>query len=95
MGYDYASSLPAYKEAPKSKDYCRQMVLITIRKLGPCNDRQIAEHLGWAINRITPRRGELVDSGAIVQANKARDPETGRVVSYWQEFKRMEQIRLF
>ena len=83
MGYDYQSSYTAYKEAPERKDYARQMVFIAICKLAPCNDRQIAEHLGWPINRVTPRRGELVEEGKIIQERKATDPATNRTVSWW------------
>jgi hypothetical protein len=82
MSYDYISSLPAYKEL--GKDQCRQIVFSAIKQLGSCNDREISEHLNWAINRITPRRGELVNSGLIMQDSKKLDPTTGRTVSYWK-----------
>jgi hypothetical protein len=95
MGYDYDTSLPAYNENPNGKDYCRQMVLITIRKLGVCNDRQIAEQLQWPINRITPRRGELVESGQVMSSGKRLDPQTGRHVNYWQVSVRFAQMTLF
>lgn len=90
MPYDFTSSKPAYEENKQGKDYCRQMVLIAIRKLRMCNDRQLSEHLGWPINRITPRRGELVETGHVIEAQKSRDPRTGRTVSYWKE-KPMEK----
>lgn len=95
MGYDYVSSKPAYESNKTGKDYCRQMVLITIQKLGCVNDRQIAEHLGWPINRITPRRGELVTSGQIIQDRKDLDPFTGRTVSYWRVTPATFQTKLF
>ena len=78
--YDYVSSLPAYKE---DKTKCREVVLSAIKKLGICNDRQLSAHLGWAINRINPRRGELVESGLVRMAYKAPDPLSGRTVSFW------------
>ncbi len=81
MSYDYQSSLPAYKEL--GKDKCRQIVLQAISSIGICNDRQISEYLNWPINRITPRRGELVQLGSIMQDRKQVDPQTGRTVSYW------------
>jgi len=83
MPYDYVSSLPPYHE--KGKDYCRSVVFLTIKKIGPCNDKQVASYLGWAINRVTPRRGELVTNGLIMEQKKAKDPETNRTVSYWVE----------
>ena len=88
MAYDYESSLPAYKEG--KKDFARQMVYIAICKLAPCNDRQIAEHLRWPINRVTPRRGELVEDGKVIQERKAPDPATNRTVSWW--IKRPEGV---
>lgn len=80
-GYDYVSSLPAYRE---NKDFCRQQVFIAIRKLQPCTDKQIAEYLNWPINRVTGRRGELVESGIIVMDRKDKDTATDRLVSFWQ-----------
>lgn len=89
MPYDHKTSGVAYHDTTeKSRDYCRQQVLIAIRKLKVCNDRQIAEYLGpeaWPINRITPRRGELVTMGVVVLDRKAKDPVTNRTVSYWKE----------
>lgn len=81
MSYDYQSSLPAYKEL--GKDKCRSIVFNAICILGICNDRQISEYLKWPINRVTPRRGELVQADHIIQYKKQIDPETGRTVSYW------------
>jgi len=91
--YDYISSLPAYKE--QGKDYCRQQVFTAIRKLQPCNDRMISDYLKWAINRVTCRRGELVECGLIEMKCKAKDPETNRTVSYWQEKQVFSQQSLF
>lgn len=93
--YDYATSLPAYHGNQKGKDHCRQVVLTTIRALGVCNDRQISEHLKWPINRITPRRGELLDAGLIVRAKRDVDPATNRTVNWWTEAKKYRQLTIF
>jgi hypothetical protein len=93
MGYDYVSSLPAYKE--KGKDFTRQQVFIAIRKLGICNDRMIAEYLGWPINCVTNRRGELVTIGLVVFYAKQLDKTTNRTVSYWQVKPLDYQPKLF
>lgn len=85
MPYDNISSRPAYQENPKDKAYCRNLVFLTVRKLGSCNDRELSEFLNWPINRVTPRRGELVETGKIVLDKKAVDPVTNRTVSYWIE----------
>jgi len=76
MSYDFISSKPAFDSNKQGKDYCRQMVFIA--------DRELSEHLQWPINRITPRRGELVTGGLIVMDRKDTDPQTGRTVSYWK-----------
>jgi predicted transcriptional regulator len=91
--YDYVSSLPAYHE--KGKEHCRAIVFTAIKKIGPCNDRQIAAYLNWPINRVTPRRGELVDMGFIMQEKKEKDEVTNRTVSYWIEKKICVQQKLF
>ena len=85
MSYDFQSSLPAYKEL--GKDKCRQLVYEAICEMQICTDRQIAEYLKWSINRVTPRRGELVETGNVIQFRKQRDPETGRTVSFWSKSK--------
>lgn len=96
MPYDHKTSGVAYHEVPKeSRDYCRQQVLIAIKKLQPCTDRQISEYLNWPINRVTPRRGELVDSGVVVLSMKEPDPLTGRTVNFWQEKTENYQPRLY
>lgn len=82
MSYDFQTSYPAYKEG--GKDYCRQQVFLTIQKLGKCTDRMIADKLGWEINRITPRRLELVDAGKVECYYKAKDLATNRTVNYWR-----------
>jgi predicted ArsR family transcriptional regulator len=45
----------------------------------PLTDKEIAARLGWAINRVTGRRGELVAVGLVEKAGKilrGRTPET-------------------
>ncbi len=85
-GYDFETSLPAYKEAKETNiDFCRQQVFIAIRKLGICTDKQIAEKLNWPINRVTPRRNELVKSALVELKYKHPDKDSGRTVCHWHE----------
>ena len=84
MSYDYKTSLPAYKENKEGKDRCRQVIFTAIRKLGECTDKSLSEHLGWPINRVTPRRGELVTAGLVESAGLRTDPKTNRKVNYWK-----------
>jgi hypothetical protein len=88
MSYDFDTSKPAHEEAKRSNiDFCRQQVFTAIRALGICTDKQIAEKLKWPINRVTPRRGELVESGLVECARKDTDPVSNRKVNFWQEKK--------
>lgn len=43
----------------------QQQVFDAIGELGVASDDDIAQYLGWTINRVNPRRGELRDYGYI------------------------------
>lgn len=74
----------AYNEAKQSINDNQQRVLEVIQKLGECNDKQIAGVLGWPINRVTPRRGELVEFGYVEKVGTQKDKVTNRMVNYWK-----------
>ncbi len=82
--YDFSTSLPAYQEAQININKKQQAVLDAIHALGVCCDHQIAEYLGWPINRVTPRRGELIDAGLIEMSFRGKDFETNRTVNFWK-----------
>jgi hypothetical protein len=82
--YDYQTSMPAFQQAQKTSNHKQQDVLNAIKRLGICSDHQIAEFLGWPINRVTPRRGELVISNKVNFAFRSKDFDTGRSVNFWQ-----------
>jgi DNA-binding MarR family transcriptional regulator len=71
------TSLKAYQQLTHLSDK-QQTVLVYIHGHPDTTDKEIAQSLGWEINRVTPRRGELenlgliVSSGYLVQANKRR-----------------------
>lgn len=66
-----------------------------IKKLGACSDLEIANELCWPINRVTPRRGELVEAGLVIRAGEKPGP-TGRRCTVWTLPRRSpEQIDLF
>lgn len=46
------------------------------------SDQDVAEHLGWTINRVTPRRGELVDLDRVVRAGEKFNA-AGNTVAVW------------
>ena len=71
------TSIEAFRQLRHLSDK-QQTVLVYIHGHPDTTDKEIAQSLGWEINRVTPRRGELenlgliVSSGYLVQANKRR-----------------------
>ncbi|MGH6879471.1 hypothetical protein [Hypericibacter sp.] len=51
--------------------------------LREASDQQIADHLQWQINRVTPRRGELVERELVALARLGANTN-GYQVSYWR-----------
>lgn len=68
-------------------------VMRAIDTLGECSDTEIAEELGWPINCVTGRRGELVDAGLVVRARLKEGP-SGRLVSVWRPKKSQLELEL-
>ena len=60
------TSRQAYKSLKDLGDKQRQ-VLDTLGELGIASDQDIAEALGWEINRVTGRRNELVKFNLVKQ----------------------------
>ena len=60
------TSMSAYNRIIDSLSERRKAVFNCILCFGPMTDKDISEHLGWPINRITGRRGELVDLGLVI-----------------------------
>ncbi|MDE2097936.1 MAG: hypothetical protein KGL39_11855 [Patescibacteria group bacterium] len=61
----------------------QRSVVEALREHGPLSDRQLADLLGWPINRVVPRRNELSASGQLVEAGTVYDAQTGRNVTRW------------
>lgn len=82
---------PTSLEAFDSVDLTERQaeVMAAIEQLGTCSDQAIAEHLDWTINRVTPRRGELVEYGMVVRADYATNAH-GRRVSVWRSVRQPE-----
>ncbi len=58
-------------------------VLRALRELTEATDQEIADFLAWTINRVTPRRGELVERELIVAA-RHKDGPFGHRVTVWR-----------
>lgn len=76
-----ATSREAYETVDLGKRQAE--VLNAIQEIGPCTDVEIAGALGWPINRITPRRGELLAANLIEECGTKRGP-TGRSATVWR-----------
>jgi hypothetical protein len=78
------TSILAYQSLTKDKINTSQgKVLEAIEDYAPVCDRQLAELMNWGINRVTPRRGELLKMNKIAVAYVGVDI-TGRKVTYWE-----------
>jgi DNA-binding MarR family transcriptional regulator len=51
---------------------------------GPICNQDIAERLGWEINRVTPRVMELREMNLVVEAYRDVNPKTNRKCIYWK-----------
>lgn len=49
----------------ENKDSKQAKMLSAIIHLAKCSDADISIHLGWPINRVIPRRSELMQMGMI------------------------------
>lgn len=59
-------------------------VLSVLEEFGPACNYQIAQALGWEVNRVTPRTNELVKLGKVELYKKDLGP-TGRKVIFWKK----------
>ncbi len=80
-----ANSIAAFRSVPIGRRQRQVLDAITElwRQGWRPSDQDIAAYLGWPINCITPRRGELVDAGCVIKGGDKR-AETGRRVSWWK-----------
>lgn len=62
-------------------------VLAKIEEIQPCSNRQIAQSLGWEINRVTGRVNELAKMG-LIKTEHMRPGMTGRSEKVWEVSKR-------
>lgn len=75
------TSLLAYQGVDLNKN--QHTVLEALEEIFPACNKQIAAHMNWPINSITPRVLELRQKGKVVQAYIGKDV-SGRRAIYWQ-----------
>jgi len=84
MGYDYQTSLLAFQEIQEKIPECQQQVLRALKILKEATNMEIADFLGWSINRVTPRTKELRDKDFVEQATIRPCKITGRAARAWK-----------
>lgn len=77
------TSLMAYAGVRPKLGRNQSIVLDALGDIYPASDKELASHLKWPINSITPRRGELVTKKQVVVAYVAKD-RSGRTVTFWK-----------
>ena len=86
------TSIEAYQIAKKNLSRTQAQVLEAIEEQGEITNKQLARHLGWEINSITPRVLELRNKGKVVECYKGEDI-SGRTAIYWGTPEQKAQLR--
>lgn len=71
----------------------QQAIAAMLAEHGELSDQELAGKLGWPINCVTPRRGELVELGLVLPARTVKSNTTMRNVTLWRLADR--QLDLF
>jgi predicted transcriptional regulator len=78
------TSLFAYREAKEHLgEKQRRVYDLLSEHYGPMCNQEIANHLHWPINCVTPRVKELRDMGYVKENGKSYGP-SGRLVIFWE-----------
>ena len=85
-----ATSRKAYftEVHPKLGDKQQKVLVALQMSRRPVNNQEIAEHLGWPINSVTPRVQELRELGKVEEAFRDIYPKTNRRVIYWRPIRK-------
>lgn len=79
------TSILAFRSLNTSKINERQkQVLYALEEIAPANNRQVSAKSELPINVVTPRMGELVARGLVVEAYRDLDVVTGRKSIFWK-----------
>lgn len=81
MSYQ-STSADAYTSVQDKLSEKQMFVYGLLSKLGNKTNQEIAEDLGWQINTVTPRTGELVKY-RLVEAKGIKVGKTGRRAIVW------------
>jgi hypothetical protein len=78
------TSLFAYSVATQNLGAKQKQVLDALRFFPDATNAEIAAHLSWAINRVTPRMGELRKQELVLWAGKRTCKVTGGTAHCWR-----------
>ena len=78
------TSLMAYFEVEPELVGRQAHVFSVLEERGPLSNSELAEVLGWGINRVTPRIFELRRLGRVVMETQRSCRVTGRMVYVWR-----------
>jgi predicted HTH transcriptional regulator len=79
-----STSLEAFIHIQRSLNRLQNEVLKAARTQPNVTDQELAYMLKWPINRITPRRGELVEKGLVEEAGRRKCRVGTREVMSWR-----------
>lgn len=97
------TSLEAFERTLPKINENQEVILKVLSDGEPRTDAMITKELGWAINRVTPRRNELEKKGCIEESHKDICIVTGGKSTYWKvtqcglevnNFRQREDIKL-
>lgn len=78
------TSLDAFLSLRETGLAFRRRQVFEALQLGEANDRMVAERTFLPINCVTPRRGELVELGLVVEDRRDACPFTGKRTVFWK-----------
>src|ERR1700694_832537 len=78
------TSLFAYAIATKDLGKKQKEVLDALRYFPDATNAELAQKLGWPVNRITPRALELRGMGLVMEAGRRRCKVTGSTAHAWK-----------
>lgn len=88
-----STSLSAYDKIKESLSFRRLAVLEVMEaEFRPMTNTEIANVLGWSINRVTGRVNELVEMNLVKLIRKGACPVTGFNASFWGWVKQEQQM---
>lgn len=81
------TSRKAYQAIKASLGEKQRQVYEVLKRIGPSTNRELAEELGWEINRVTPRVHELLVDDLVQLHSRRSCTITGFTAIAWELIK--------